>query len=202
MEKRGGVVPVIPEDGDVGAEGGSEGETFSFGIDSHSTGTNSLTRQQTSAELLAALSSADLNDQEKIAAFISRLKEGEVAIKKTSEFRKRRLTYEQKTSEKPVPQSAAAKAALEAAGVGGASTATAAVPDKAATRAKRTAIFASSEIGSRQEKKPPFPPHLMGTFSCHGTYVQCIVYNAHPVIWNMQKHNLVAVLDIPYRLVK
>jgi hypothetical protein len=153
-------MPVLTEATDTG-DGDGDGETFSFGIDA-GRADNSIVRQQTSAELLAALGSSALDDQEKIATFISRLKDGDIATKKSSEFRKRRLTYEQKTTEKAdAPPSAAAQAALQAAGIGG----TAAAP---VARAKRTAIFASSEIGSRQEKKPPFPPHLMGTFSCHG----------------------------------
>ena len=32
----------------------------------------------------------------------------------------------------------------------------------------RTSIFASSEIGVVQEKKPPFPIEYLGTYSCHG----------------------------------
>jgi hypothetical protein len=33
---------------------------------------------------------------------------------------------------------------------------------------KRTSIFASHEIGVRDEKDPPFTPEVVGTFSCHG----------------------------------
>ncbi len=33
---------------------------------------------------------------------------------------------------------------------------------------KRTSVFASSEIGVTVEKAPPFPPNILGTFSCHG----------------------------------
>lgn len=33
---------------------------------------------------------------------------------------------------------------------------------------RRTTIYASSEIGLQQAFKAPFPPHIMGTFSCHG----------------------------------
>jgi hypothetical protein len=33
---------------------------------------------------------------------------------------------------------------------------------------KRTSIFASNEIGVRDEKDPPFAPEVVGTFSCHG----------------------------------
>ena len=39
-------------------------------------------------------------------------------------------------------------------------------PDK--KMSKRTTIYASSEIGVKQETTAPFHPSIMGTYSCHG----------------------------------
>jgi hypothetical protein len=35
-------------------------------------------------------------------------------------------------------------------------------------RGKRATIFTSAEIGVKQIKIPPFPPDILGTYSCHG----------------------------------
>ena len=80
----------------------------------------------------------------KIADFLGALKEGNIQTSKSSQFRTRRLTYAQKTVQDPEPRS----------------------PDKLLRT--RTTIYASSEIGVRQEKVPPFEDHILGTFSCHG----------------------------------
>jgi hypothetical protein len=109
-------------------------------------GKTNLLKAKTSSQLLSLVSSEVLDDKDKIASFISQLKSGEVATKETTEFRQRRLTYSQQTVEdEPSPMKQTPR-----------------VPKS------RTTIFASSEIGVVQEKKPPFPNHILGTYSCHG----------------------------------
>lgn len=86
-----------------------------------------------------------LDDKEKIATFINQLKAGDIQTKGLTEFRQRRLTYSQQTvTDEPSPVKTPR-------------------PPKS-----RTTIFASSEIGVVQEKKPPFPANILGTYSCHG----------------------------------
>lgn len=60
----------------------------------------------------------------------------------TSQFRKRRLTMQDQSQHDS--------------------------PKDPVEVAKRTSIFASSEIGVTVEKAPPFPHNILGTFSCHG----------------------------------
>lgn len=103
-----------------------------------------LVRAKTSSELLKTSNNNLLEQSERVSGFISQLKNGDVATKKSSEFRTRRLTYSQRTAQETEPVT----------------------PIK--SRATRTTIFSSSEIGVRQEKVPPFDPLTMGTFSCHG----------------------------------
>ena len=140
-----------------------DGTTFTFAIgDDDQKGKDPLVRQYTSAELIDALKGADsaaLDDQDKISSFISQLKKGDIATnKKTSEFRKKRLTYEHIPTNAPFIESPQKNG-------------THPVPvTKEKAKPKRTTIFASSEIGVRQDKKPPFVSSLMGTFSCHGTF--------------------------------
>lgn len=141
-----------------------DGTTFTFAIDDDQKSKNPLVRQYTSAELIDALKGADsaaLDDQDKISSFISQLKKGDIATnKKTSEFRKKRLTYEHIPSNAP-SQDSPDKVVQQPNQV----------ISKEKSKPKRTTIFASSEIGVRQDKKPPFVPSLMGTFSCHGKQV-------------------------------
>lgn len=101
-------------------------------------------RHKTSSELVSNLTDEVQGHQEKIASFIQSLKEGDIATKETSQFRHRRLTFSQQTAENPEP------------------------PTPITARVKRTTIFASSELGVKLEKKPPFPEEYMGTYSCHG----------------------------------
>mmetsp|Transcript_4041 Transcript_4041/g.6265 ORF Transcript_4041/g.6265 Transcript_4041/m.6265 type:complete len:564 (+) Transcript_4041:52-1743(+) len=98
-------------------------------------------RSSSSAELLQKTNNL-LESQARISSFINQLKGGDITTQKSSGFRVRRLTYAQKTAEepeRPLPLTS-----------------------------KRTTIYASKEIGVTQEKKPPFPPMVLGTFSCHG----------------------------------
>lgn len=108
---------------------------------------NNLLKAKTSTQLLELVSNEVLEDHGKIDLFISQLKAGEVQTKQLTEFRQRRLTYSQQTVEEEPPSP------------------TARAPRTPKTR---TTIFASSEIGVVQEKKPPFPPAILGTYSCHG----------------------------------
>ena len=100
-----------------------------------------ITRSTSSAELMQKTNDL-MESQARISSFISQLKGGEVTTHRASGFRVRRLTYAQKTAEQPEkPQP---------------------------LTSTRTTIYASKEIGVTQEKKPPFPPSILGTFSCHG----------------------------------
>lgn len=105
-------------------------------------------RTKTSAELLQLATDSALESNDKISTFISQLKAGEVLTRKTSDFRLRRLTCEKK-----IEQNKQQKMSTK---------------EKSTRRHKRTSIFASSEIGMIREKSAPFPPTIMGTFSCHG----------------------------------
>ena len=99
---------------------------------------------KTSTELLSQLVDEQEVQDSKIADFLGALKEGNIQTSKSSQFRTRRLTYAQKTVQDPEPRS----------------------PEKMLRT--RTTIYASSEIGVRQEKVPPFADDILGTFSCHG----------------------------------
>jgi hypothetical protein len=113
-------------------------------------GPTKLLQAKTSAQLLNMVHNTVLDDQEKINTFISQLKTGEVQTKGGTGFRQRRLTYSQHTVNESPHEVSPPK-----------------IQPKT-TRAARTTIFASSEIGVVQEKKPPFPKNAMGTYSCHG----------------------------------
>jgi serine/threonine protein phosphatase PrpC len=117
-------------------------------------GPHKLLRAKTSAQLLSMVNDAVIDEQDKIANFISLLKSGEMQTK-GNEFRQRRLTYGQQTVSDDghavahAPPSQSPKSATK-------------------PRASRTTIFASCEIGVKQEKRAPFPPNSLGTYSCHG----------------------------------
>lgn len=100
-----------------------------------------ITRSTSSAELLQKTNDL-MESQARISSFISQLKGGDVRTHRASGFRVRRLTYAQKTAEEP--------------------------EKPMALTSKRTTIYASKEIGVTQEKEPPFPLNVLGTFSCHG----------------------------------
>ena len=101
-----------------------------------------VVRGRTSTEIVEEINDM-MKSSERIASFISQIKDGEILTKNASEFRARRLTYAQQVSN----------------GVGS--------PSPTSSK-KRTTIYASSELGVSQKKKPPFPPQYMGTYSCHG----------------------------------
>lgn len=99
---------------------------------------------KTSCELMESVNEAFTEHTEKISTYISQLKSGDINVKTPSSFRARRLSLSQKTAHEPEP----------------------ATPDKLLPR--RTTVFASTEMGVRQEKRPPFSHEILGTFSCHG----------------------------------
>ena len=104
---------------------------------------NPLVRAKTSQDLLSEVESID-DHAAKITSFIGQLKQGDISTTRSSQFRIRRLTYSQRTVQAPENSSPNNKIA------------------------RRTTIYASTEIGVRQEKVAPFPDSLLGTFSCHG----------------------------------
>lgn len=116
-------------------------------------GPSKLLRAKTSAQLLSLVNDAVMDDQDKIANFISMLKSGDLQTK-GNEFRQRRLTYGQQTVSDEATSSNAPP--------------TQSPKSTPKPRASRTTIFASSEIGVKQEKKAPFPTESLGTYSCHG----------------------------------
>lgn len=105
---------------------------------------NALLRTKTSAQLLDTASQAAAAHTEMVSSFISQLKSGDIRTRKPTEFRTRRLTYSQKTKDEPEPKT----------------------PEKQMMR--RTTVYASTEIGVRQEKVAPFSASVLGTYSCHG----------------------------------
>ena len=112
---------------------------------------NAVLRVRTSSEMLEqALTTVDEN-QSRISSFIEGLRTGDVRQTKIQGgIRDRRLTSGVSIEESPKP--ASRKTTVS----------------KAKSNPARTTIFASSEIGVRQEKQAPFSEQLMGTFSCHG----------------------------------
>mmetsp|Transcript_17836 Transcript_17836/g.17164 ORF Transcript_17836/g.17164 Transcript_17836/m.17164 type:complete len:534 (-) Transcript_17836:225-1826(-) len=141
-----------------------DGTTFTFALDEEQQNADPSARQYTSTELIDALKAGDaaaLDDQDKISSFISNLKnKDETGAKpnKASAFRKKRLTYEHIPSAgDKVKETSSQKKDVPVP-----------MPKQDKVKPKRTTIFSSSEIGVRQDKKPPFVSSLMGTFSCHG----------------------------------
>lgn len=128
-------------------------------VNTHFKEEDAMLRVRTSSELLEQAAAAELTPADtletnalKIASFIDALKQGDVGKKPTeissSGFRARRLTSAIKVEESPKRKSEKER--------------------KSSNRANRTTIYASSEIGVKQERVPPFPSKIMGTFSCHG----------------------------------
>ena len=102
---------------------------------------------QSTADLLKAAEQQANESAARLSTFIAGLKEQNQETK-ASDFRARRLTFGTKTEMKPEP---------------GANR-----RETKGLQRKRTSIFSSSEIGVKQEKKPPFPDGIFGTYSCHG----------------------------------
>ncbi len=126
-------------------------------------GPGKLLKAKTSTELLSLVNDTVLEDNNKIASFISQLKAGEVQTKQQSEFRQRRLTYDKETKSDEIEGSSA----LVISSVASPPPKVNPKPPPKLARS-RTSIFASAEIGVVHQKKPPFPDDVLGTYSCHG----------------------------------
>lgn len=144
------IIPVVSIDSLTGGEMVDDDEEEDESDDEH--GGRYETKVDASSSLLTKTSQAllsELVDEEEgknaeINEFLNKVKEGNLKTHvRGSQFRQRRLTFDQHDK--------AAKAES---------------PSK--PRNKRTTIFASTEIGLKQEKQAPFPPTVMGTYSCHG----------------------------------
>lgn len=137
------------DDGDDDAD--EAGDTPERQLNTRFKDENAMLRVRTSSEMLElATASVDAN-QAKIASFIDSMKSGDVKQTKDvsgSGFRARRLTSAIKVDERNAPAEQRKRSST--------------------FRAARTTIYASTEIGVRQERRPPFPPEILGTFSCHG----------------------------------
>mmetsp|Transcript_10830 Transcript_10830/g.17639 ORF Transcript_10830/g.17639 Transcript_10830/m.17639 type:complete len:537 (+) Transcript_10830:188-1798(+) len=133
-------------------------------------------KSQSSSQLLDLVNTSIQDDQQKIADFISQIKSGEVVSKSSSNFRQRRLTYGTKTEDEVAAATVTGADATTNTGATTSATSTSEAAASAAvapisrrnTRPVRTTIFASSEIGIKNEKTAPFPNEVLGTYSCHG----------------------------------
>jgi protein phosphatase PTC2/3 len=111
---------------------------------------NAFIRTRTSSQMLEEAATSIDDNATRIASFIGELKAGDVRQSKIQGgIRIRRLTSGTNIEESAEPRSPAMK-------------------KKSVSDAPRTTIFASTEIGVRQERAPPFNADIMGTFSCHG----------------------------------
>lgn len=114
---------------------------------------NRIVRAKTSSQLVDLMKKEqeelEQEDKQEIENFVSQLKIGDgIHTKDGTAFRQRRLSVASKTVQDNAPVEAPQPAEK---------------PFKS-----RTVIFSSSEIGVLQEKQPPFPPEVLGTYSCHG----------------------------------
>ncbi len=113
-------------------------------IDDSFSAENAIISSKTSCELVESVNEAMTEHSDKISGYITQLKSGDINVKKSTSFRTRRLSLSQKTAQEPEVTS----------------------PERVVP--KRTSVFSSTEIGVRQEKRPPFSSEILGTFSCHG----------------------------------
>lgn len=112
---------------------------------------NAFIRGRTSSQMLDEASVSMNESVDKINSFINDLKKGDVRQSKIEGgIRIRRLTSGTSIQEDTGIKSPVTK------------------PKKVNSIGPRTTIFASTEIGVRQERSAPFIPEILGTFSCHG----------------------------------
>jgi hypothetical protein len=122
-------------------------------------------RSKSSAQLLDLAQSTIKEEHDKLTSFVASLKAGDVTPKLASNFRVRRLTYENHgvdeegspSKSSPIKKSPVKQASIK-------------TPMTSTRRAIRTTIFASSEIGHVTETTPPFPESMLGkeaTVSSH-----------------------------------
>lgn len=105
---------------------------------------------RSSIEMLSILADAAREEQEKMSNLILKLKTEEPVPAPVSKFRNRRLTYGDEPIFSPVKGSAPVASKPQ--------------------QNYQTTFYASSELGATLKGKiePPFPSHVLGTFSCHG----------------------------------
>lgn len=144
-----GIIPVVSIDSLTGGEQLDEEEDLEEDESDDEEGGRYETKvdasllTKTSQALLSELVAEEEGKNAEINEFLSKVKEGNLKTRvQGSTFRQRRLTFDQHEKEKTDS------------------------PTK--PRNKRTTIFASTEIGLKQEKQAPFPTTVMGTYSCHG----------------------------------
>ena len=132
-------------------------------------GVDPLHVSRSSVELLSLLAESAKGEQDKMANLIEQMKAEDLpnpAASATSDFRRRRLTYDKKDGYSDGMFSPNGKGA--AASPSSRVTQRTSVPKVIAT-----CVYASSEIGDtlRGREHPPFPADVMGTYSCHGVEV-------------------------------
>lgn len=119
-------------------------------------------RSKSSAQLLDLAQSTIKEEHDKLTSFVASLKAGDVTPKVASNFRIRRLTYENhglddcegSSSSSPSKSSPIKKSPVKQASIK--------TPMTSTRRVIRTTIFASSEIGHVTETTPPFPESMLG----------------------------------------
>lgn len=119
-----------------------------------------LLNTKSSHELYNELGITAENFKGQMEEFINKIKEGDLKVRRPSEFRLRRLTFSQQTVESVTTEQQVPVAPLSA-------------------RTKRTTIFSSTELGVKQLKAAPFPDEIMGTFSCHGQLIRFVGLRVH-----------------------
>lgn len=120
-------------------------------------------RSKSSAQLLDLAQSTIKEEHDKLTSFVASLKAGDVTSKVASNFRVRRLTYENhgvddcegsSSTTSPSKSSPIKKSPVKQASIK--------TPMTSTRRVIRTTIFASSEIGHVTETTPPFPESMLG----------------------------------------
>ena len=96
----------------------------------------------TSSDILSSAADILTSGSDAVSTYLDRLKGGTILSPASTDFRKRRLTYAQRTIEH--------------------------VEAPSPISVKRTTIYTSAERGVKQIKLPPFPGDVLGTYSCHG----------------------------------
>lgn len=132
-------------------------------------GLDPLHVSHSSVELLSLLAESAKGEQDKMANLIEQMRAEDLSnpsAASTSDFRRRRLTYDRKDGD--------SEAIFSPSGKGPTSGPTSRLTLRtAAPKVITTCVYASSEIGDtlRGREHPPFPADVMGTYSCHGVEV-------------------------------
>lgn len=144
-------------------------------------GVDPLHVSRSSVELLSILAEAAKGEQDKMANLIEQMKAEDLpnpSASASSDFRRRRLTYDRKDGYSDGVFSPNGKGAAAASPTGTGTTGTGATSrltlrTTVIKKVVATCVYASSEIGDtlRGREHPPFPADVMGTYSCHGVEV-------------------------------